>query len=450
MRVSLERLVSHPGRVVSAAYMVGWLLGTILLLLPVCTAPGNHTGWWQASFTAMSALCITGLNVVDPGTHWSHAGQVVILSLIQMGGFGIMTMTSLILFRIAGRVSHTTARVAQAETRAQLTGIGRMPWRILRLTLLIEGTVAVLLTGRFLLLGMQWDQALYRGVFHAISAFNNAGFSLWPDNMIGFNADPWVMLPICAAIVLGGLGFPVHLELLRRWRGLRAGARRRPSVHLQLTLIGTAVLLLAGFCTFALFEWNNPGTLGPQSLTGKLLGCLGGAVFPRTAGFNSIDYGAINDATIAVNYGLMMIGGGSAGTAGGLKIATVAVLLLAVATEVAGEQKTVFRGRKISSALTRQALAVTVLGTAAVFVAILALASIEPAPLHVVTFEAISAFATVGLSMNLTPTLQPASLGVVEALMFLGRVGPVSVAAALAMHRHPRRYQLPQEDPLVG
>lgn len=398
----------------------------------------------------MSALCITGLNVVDPGSHWTHFGQLVILALIQVGGFGIMTMTSLILFRIAGRVSHTSARVAQTETRSQMQGIGRMPWRILRLTLVIEAAIALVLTARFLTLGMDWGMASYRGVFHAISAFNNAGFSLWPDNLISFNSDPWAMLPICVGIILGGLGFPVHLELLRRLRGRPTRARRRPSVHLQLTVIGTGILLLAGFCTFALFEWNNPGTLGPQSLTGKLLGCLGGTVFPRTAGFNSIDYGAINDSTVAVNYGLMMIGGGSAGTAGGLKVATVAVLLLAVATEVSGEQKTVFRGRKISSALTRQALAVTVLGTAAVFVAILVLASVEPAPLHVVTFEAISAFGTVGLSMNLTPTLQPVSLAVVEALMFLGRVGPVSAAAALALHRRPRRYQLPQEDPLVG
>lgn len=433
---------------VPTVYLLGWLLGTLLLWLPASSAPGQQTNWWQAGFTAMSALCITGLAVVDTATHWSLFGQVVILALIQVGGFGIMTLTSMLLFRVVHRVNHRTARLAQSEIRAGVAGIERIPARILAVTVAVEAAVMVVLVARFLSLGQSPASALYRGLFHAVSAFNNAGFALYSDNLVGFNADPFIMLPICAAVVTGGIGFPVYLEVINRRRGLGTG--RSASVHLRVTLLGTLALLAVGFVSFCVFEWGNPGTLGGQSLGGKLLGALGGTVFPRTAGFNSVDYGQASQATIAVNYALMMIGGGSAGTAGGLKVGTVAVLLLAVSTEIAGESKTVFRGRKISSAATRQALSVTVLGIGTVFAAVLALASMERAPLHALIFEAISAFGTVGLSMNLTPTLGHGSWAVLMALMFVGRVGPVTVATALALHDRPRRYERPQEDPLVG
>lgn len=441
-------LLDRPGRLVPTAYLAGWLAGTGLLLLPAASVEGRHTGWWEASFTSMSALCITGLAVVDTATHWSHFGQVVILGLVQLGGFGIMTLTSMLLFRVVRRVKHRTARLAQAETRSTIVGVRQIPGRILAMTLLAEGVVMVLLTGRFLNLGVPWPSALWRGLFHSVSAFNNAGFALYSDNLMGFTSDPFVMLPVCAAIVAGGLGFPVYLELLGRHRGL--SARRRPSVHLQLTVLTTVVLLVVGYLTFVVFEWTNPATLGNQTMSGKLLGALGGAVFPRTAGFNSIDYSQVSDATVAVNFGLMMIGGGAAGTAGGLKVTTVAVLVLAVATEIFGEQKTIFMGRKISSATTRQALAVVTLGTGIVFTAVLALAAREDQPLHALTFEAISAFGTVGLSMNLTPLLHHSSWAVLTALMFLGRVGPATVATALALHDRPRRYEVPEENPLVG
>ncbi len=178
------------------------------------------------------------------------------------------------------------------------------------------------------------------------------------------------------------------------------------SVHLRLTLYGTVILLVLGFATFAAFEWTNPATLGGRGSDGEVPGCAG-SVFPRTAGFNSVDYALVTDETLAVDFGLMMIGGGSGGTAGGLKVTTVAVLLLAVITEVRGHEKTVLGSRKISSAVSRQALAVVVLGTAAVFVGILAISAVSDAPLREDTFEAISAFGTVGQSMNLTPTLPP-------------------------------------------
>lgn len=438
----------HPARVAPGAYVLGWLVGSLVLMLPVASEDGTWTGWWEASFTSMSALCITGLAVVDTPTHWSFFGEAAILVLIHVGGFGIMMLASLILFRVSGRPRVSDLLIAGTEARTRgFEGLRGMPARILAMMLVSEAVIAVVLAVRFRSYTDDWGTAVWQGVFHAVSSYNNAGFSLYSSNLIGFNDDPWIMLPICVAIMAGGLGFPVYLELLSRRRGTR---RRFWSVHLRLTLIGTAMLLVAGFVTFAAFEWANPATLGAQPWSGKVLGAIGGTVFPRTAGFNSIDYALATDQTLAVNYGLMMIGGGSGGTAGGLKITTVAVLILGVLTEVAGEEKTLFAHRKISSAVQRQALAVVVLSVAAVFTGILLVSSVSHAPLREVTFEVISAFGTVGLSMNLTPTLPHEAWAVLMALMYLGRVGPVSVAAALALRQQHRRYYLPKEDPFVG
>ncbi|WP_196716614.1 TrkH family potassium uptake protein [Actinomyces trachealis] len=440
-------LMLHPARVVPTAYLIGWILGTVLLRLPWC-ATNQDTTWWQAAFTSMSALCITGLAVVDTASHWSHLGQAVILLLIQVGGFGIMTLTSMVVFTVTRRVSPTVARIAKEETRSGLKDFRRLPARILFFSLACEGILALALTLRFMRRGMPSETATYHGVFHSISAFNNAGFALYPDNLVGFNQDPWIMVPIGMAIVVGGIGFPVWIELTDRWRG--HVRRRLLSVHLRMTLWAYAALLLAGFLAVCLFEWSNPYTLGDQPLSGKLLGAFGGTVFPRTAGFNSIDYGEVTAPTLLVTDVLMMIGGGTAGTAGGLKVTTVAVLLLTVFAEIRGEEVTIVGGRRLSNECVRSALAVAVLGTTVVFTAVLVMAAHEPFALDHLVFEAISAFGTVGLSTGLTARVSHLSWGVLMVLMYLGRVGPVSAAAALAMRARLRRFEYPPEDPLVG
>lgn len=382
----------------------------------------------------MSDLCVTGLVIVDTPTHWTLFGQLVILTLIQLGGFGIMTLATLVLVGLrGGRLSLAHRLVAQGETKTRSLGETRsLPIRIGTTMLLVEGVVAVALTVGFRPHVPDWTTASWYGVFHAISAFNNAGFGLHSANLMPFNAVPGIMVPICLAIVLGGIGFPVYVELFqRRGRRLRRFAlrhglvgpdgfakrwargdtsgRRPLSVHSVLTLWGTFALLVVGFATFAVWEWANPATLGAASWDGKLLGALGGAVFPRTAGFNSIDYGQAAQHTIFVNYVLMFVGGGSAGTAGGVKIATVAILAAAVWTELRGEQSTLLLNRRVSSAAQRQALAFFFLAALIVIGATLAILSLTDAPLRVVLFEVISAFGTVGLSMGLTPTLPPAA-----------------------------------------
>lgn len=448
VRDVLRRVLTHPARIVPLVYALGWLLGTVLLRLPVSSGAGQQQGWWESAFTAMSALCITGLAVVDTAAGWSHAGQGVILGLVQVGGFGIMTLTSLVLFRVLGASSHLAALMAQAETRSGHRGISRIPVRILVMSLATEGVLTVLLTLRYLVLGLAPGSALYHGFFHAVSAFNNAGFSLYDDGLTRFNTDPWIMVPICAGIVVGGLGFPVFLELLDHVRG--TAVRRLWSVHTHLTVRGTLLLLVIGYVTFALFEWTNPSTLGDQPWSGRLLGALGGTVFPRTVGFNSIDYSLASEPTILVTSGLMMIGGGSAGTAGGIKIATAAVLLVNVLSEVSGEPDSIIARRRLSFSVTRQALAVTVLAFGSVLGAVLIMSTVESATLEALGFEAVSAFSNTGLSMNLTPHLSHESWAVLMGLMFLGRVGPVSAVAALTLRARNRLFTYPQEDPLVG
>lgn len=446
--VSPVRMSRRTARIIPLAYVGATGVGTGLLMLPMATAPGERTGLITAAFHAVSALCITGLATVDTGTHWTRFGHVVLMVLIQLGGLGIVTLATMLALVIAGKVGLSGTLVASSELHADRMGeVWKLPRRIALAMLAIEAALALVLTLRFQTYLANWPEAIWYGSFHAVSAFNNAGFSLFGDSLSSFINDPWLTFPICAAIVLGGLGFPVVFELTRR------GRMRRPShwsIHTRMTVWGTVVLLAAGISLFALFEWNNPATLGPLPVGGKLLGALGGGVFPRTAGFNSIDYAQASEHTIALNYLLMFIGGGSAGTAGGIKVGTFVILFAAIRAEIIGEPQTVMAHRSIPFATIRQALTVILLGFTAVSVATALLLFDTRFTLAEVLFECISAFGTVGLSLGLTPQLPAESLVVLMVLMFLGRVGTISVAAALSVHQRHRRYRLPEERPIVG
>lgn len=446
--MAVLRQANNPARVIAVAYLAATIIGTLLLMLPAATNPGQETDLLTASFHAVSALCITGLSTVDTPKHWSFFGQAVILALIQLGGFGIVALATTLAAVVTGRIGLSSSVAAGSEMHARSVGDAwRLPRKIAVGMLASELVIAVLLTLRFRSYTDNWAEATWSGVFHAVSSFNNAGFSLYSTNLMGFVDDPFIILPICVAIVAGGLGFPVYFELWsrRRWR--------RPSgwsVHARITVWGTITLLLAGTALFALFEWNNPATLGELSIGGKILGSLGGGVFPRTAGFNSIDYAVVSEQSIALNYLLMFIGGGSAGTAGGIKVGTFFILFAAIRAEIAGETQTTLAHRSIAHETLRQALTVVLLGVTAVGVAAAILLFDTRFTLSEVLFECISAFGTVGLTMNLTARLPPESLIVLMVLMFLGRVGTISVAAALAKRHKHRRYRLPEERPLVG
>ncbi len=441
----LRHGLRHPARLIPLAFLATIVLGTVLLMLPVSHAEGVSPHWLTSLFTATSAVCVTGLAVVDTPTHWSTFGQVVILGLFQLGGFGMMTGATLLSLLVAGRLGLNTRLMAQAETRSLGLGsvVGLLKLVVL-VTVGIELLVALLLALRLHLgHGESWGMALWHGVFHAVSAFNNAGFSTWSDSLSRFVADPLFLLPIMLAIVLGGLGFPVLHELKRQplqWH--------RWSVHTRITLLGTAILLPAGALLIGLYEWDN--TLAPLSGPAKVLAATFASVSARTAGFNSVDIGAMNEETLAVHYVLMFIGGGSAGTAGGIKVTTFLLLGFVVWAEIRGSRDTIAFNRRISPETQRQALTILLLGISVVTVATLLLESVTDLPLNVVVFEAISAFATVGLSTGITGDLPASGQLILIVLMYVGRVGTVTVATAFALRRHHLSFRYPEERPIVG
>ena len=441
--------VRHPARIVPAAFLLAILVGTVLLSLPAATPGPERPPLLTAAFTSVSAVCVTGLTVTDTATYWSPFGQVVILALIQVGGFGLMTLATLLWLLVGARLKLSSSLVAQTESHTVNIGDVRDLVRRVAVTVLVfEAVIAVALTLRFRLgYDDSWGKAVWYGVFHSISAFNNAGFSLFRDNLTGFVSDAWIIFPVCVAVIAGGIGFPVLFEVKRRGRTARSW-----SVHTRLTVYGTAALLVVGTAAFLSLEWSNPGTLGPLSLWGKMVAGVTGGVMPRTAGFNTVDYAHITPETMAVQYVLMFIGGGSAGTAGGIKITTFLVLGYAVWSEVRGEHDTNVAHRRISDSTIRQALTVALLGMALITVGTIFILLRTAYPLDVVTFEVISAFATVGLSTGITPNLPPSADLTLMILMFVGRVGSVTVGTALALRSGRRhiRYRLPEERPLVG
>ncbi|WP_437109533.1 TrkH family potassium uptake protein [Streptomyces sp. enrichment culture] len=448
----MSALTAHPARSVVVAFAFAVLAGALLLSLPVASEDGSAPGLVTALFTATSAVCVTGLAVVDTGTYWSGFGEGVILALIQVGGFGIMTMASLLALLISGRLRLRMQLTAQAETRS--LGIGdvrRVLLGVAGTTLLVEVTVAALLALRFRYgYGESIGRAVYLGWFHAVSAFNNAGFGLHADSVTRYAGDAWVLLPIAAAVILGGMGFPVLLELLRHRHRKRTTGRRNWTLHTKLTLITSAVLLAVGTVLTCALEWNNPDTLGSHATPEKILGGFFHSAMTRTAGFNAIDIGALEASTLLMTCALMFIGGGSAGTAGGIKVTTFAVLLVAIIAEVRGEPHSVVLGRRLAPHVLRQALTVALLGMGLVMGSTLLLLSLVDEDLAPVLFEVVSAFATVGLSTGITADLPGAGQLLLIGLMFVGRLGPITLVSALALRERTRRYELPEERPIIG
>ncbi|UGY91503.1 TrkH family potassium uptake protein [Streptomyces gobiensis] len=450
MRHSVIR--THPARLVVLGFATVILIGTTLLALPVSAAHGEVTGLVTALFTATSAVCVTGLVVVDTGVYWSTFGEWVVLGLIQVGGFGIMTMASLLALLISGKLRLRMTVTAQTETKS--LGIGdvrRVLLGVAGTTLIVELSTAVILSLRFRFgYDMPIAESLRQGVFHAISAFNNAGFSLYRDSLTRFQTDPWVTLPIAIAVILGGLGFPVLLEVLRHRYRRKTTGRQNWSLHTKLTLITTGILLAVGALLTGLLEWTNPSTLAGMDTSGKLLNSFFHSMTSRTAGFNTIDTGSMADSSLLTTSILMFIGGGSAGTAGGIKVTTFAVLAAAILAEVRGEPHSGILNRRLAPHVLRQALTVALLGVGLVMVATVALLTVVELPFEVVLFEAVSAFGTVGLSAGATGELGPVGELIIILLMFIGRLGPVTLVSALALRERTRRYQLPEERPVIG
>jgi trk system potassium uptake protein len=436
----------HPAQLIVFAFAAGILAGTALLMLPFATPEAGRASFSTALFTSTSALCVTGLIVVDTPVYWSQFGQVVILGLIQVGGIGIMTLASLLALIVARRLGLRTRLLAQAETAApELRDVRHLVRGVVLLSFLFEAVAATVLALRFWTsYDMSLGSAVYRGVFHAVSAFNNAGFALWSDSLAGFVSDGWISVTVALTIVAGGLGFPVWLELWRR--GFRP---RGWTLHTKLTVGVTAGLVVLGFAAVTAFEWSSAATAG-LGADGKLLAGFFQGVTPRTAGFNTLDYGALTEETLFVTDLLMFIGAGSASTGGGIKVTTFALLVLMVWSEVRGDPHVSIFGRRVPAHAQRQAFSVAFIAAAAIALGTLVLMADSPHPFRAVLFEAISAFGTVGLSTGITADLNDLGRAVLVALMFLGRTGPYTLAVALALRERRRLYRFPEERPLIG
>jgi potassium uptake TrkH family protein len=447
--VVIRRLVGaslSPAQLVVAAFVLLILIGTVLLRLPIAIDPGQpNPGWGNALFMSTSASTVTGLGTVDI-TVYSLFGELVLLGLIQVGGFGIMTIGSVLALVIVRHLGLRQRMLAQAEIGA--VDMGELRFLILaiaKITLGVEGTIAAIV---FLPM-LRTDEsgvveAAYSAVFHAVSGFNNAGISLYSDSLTRFVANPFVVFPISAAFIIGGLGFPILVEFRKRV------PPRRWSLHTRITLMGTLVLLVLGPVTVLLFEWDNPATLGPFDFWDKFQAAWFQGVSPRTAGFNTIDIGALHEPTQLVMTVLMFIGAGPASTSGGIKVTTFAVLFFVMWSEVRGENDINAFRRRLPVHVVRQALTVALLSVAVVFGTAMALTALAEFDFTQTIFEAASAFGTVGLSTGITPSLPGSGQMLLVLVMLAGRVGPVTFVTALAFRQSSRAYRFAEERPIIG
>lgn len=442
----VRAIQDSPERVLALGFAAAIAVGTALLLIPAATAPGRRTDFLTALFTATSATCVTGLVVVDTATHWTWFGHLVIALLIQVGGLGIMTMSTFFALLLGKRITLRERLVVQ-EALGQLTlaGVVRLVRLVLLATVICEGLGT-------LLLFVQWagrypaPRALALAAFHSVSAFNNAGFDLFSVSLQPFVEDAGVVLVIAALIVLGGLGFVVLAELCSFRRG-----HWRPSLHTFVVLRVTGLLIVGGMLFILAVEWNNPLTLGPLSLKGKLLAALFQSITPRTAGFNVVPMAGLRVATLVLTVVLMFIGASPGGTGGGIKTTTFASLVLAVWAAVRGDAEITVHERRLPWSVVQKALAITFISLTLVIGVSMVLSLTEGGEYLPLLFETTSAFGTVGLSMGVTPDLSVVGRVLIICTMFTGRVGPLTLAMALARRaRGPAHVHFVEERVAVG
>lgn len=450
-----QRLRRYPTRLLVGAFAAAILAGALLLTLPVSSA-GARIGVLDALFTATSAVCVTGLTVRDIGREFSTFGHVVILALIQLGGLGITTLSTAVFLVFGQRASLSTHDMVESSFRARPAGrLEPLLVQVFVSTLVIEAVGAVVLLpaelGRLPPL-----EAVWTAFFHAVSAFCNAGFSLRSDSLIGDRANAAVILPISGLIILGGLGFGVLTEVGESLRARLGGRRaKRLSLHARLALATTGVLLFTGTVGFWTFESGN--LVRDTTVESQILTSVFASVTPRTAGFNSIDYAEATTATIFLTVVLMTIGGCPGSTAGGIKTTTLAVLFATARARLRGRRWASLYGRGVSEMAVDKAIGVVALAMVLVVGGALLLSAIELRhAAHVQTpgrsvgllFEVVSALGTVGLTTGITPTLAPAGKVLIIVLMFVGRLGPLTVAMAIA-RREPRPAVRLAEEPIM-
>jgi len=440
-------ILSNPFRLLPISFGAMITIGTLLLMLPMSTASGRKTGFLDALFTATSAVCVTGLAVVDTASHWSGFGQGVILLMIQLGGLGIVTVVSVAIMLVSDRIGLSHTRILAADVGTDTYGsLAVLVRNIVLTTLAFEALFASMLTARFVIAhDYEPGTAVLHGIFHSISAWNNAGFALYSDNFVGFAQDWFVNIVLCLAVILGGIGFPVLRTLAVHRLDWRAW-----SVHSKLMVAATSILLVLGTALFLVLEWSNPETLGALPEASRPHSAFFHSVQTRTAGFNSVDVAALNEESLVVSTILMFIGGGSASTAGGIKVTTFALLAFVIWAEIRGDRDVNVFKRRISEGVQRQALTVALVGVGVLAASTLLLMGLGESGLAASAFEAVSALSTVGLSTGLTVEEGAPARVLLAALMFVGRIGPVVLVAAITLRSRPNLFRYPTDRPLIG
>ncbi|PFP27577.1 Ktr system potassium transporter B [Bacillus sp. AFS073361] len=452
-RVNIVKLIKrkgnlvrlHPAQILVIGFGCLILLGTLLFMLPIATyEEGRGLSFIDALFEATSAVCVTGLAVVDTGTTFTLFGEIVLLCLVQIGGWGFMT-TGILLFIILGKKIGLKERLLLQDSLNvfSLSGVVNLVKRIIIITFIVELIGAITLAIRWSF-DMPLRKAIYYGIFHSISAFNNAGFGLEPDNLSKWVSDPTVNIMITLLFITGGIGFTVILDLFHK------RSFRKLSLHSKVALFMTLLLNIVGTLIILLSEYNNSGTIGKLSFDDKLWASYFQGVVTRTAGFNTIDIGAMNLSSLVFMMGLMFIGASPGSTGGGIKVTTFAIIILAFWAVVTNRDEVNIFKRRLPWELVNKSLSIVVAGMFFIFLIFFLLTFTEKADMSKLLFETISAFGTVGLSANFTPDLSPFGRVLISIMMFIGRLGPLTMAFALLNTRKDAKVRYAEEKILIG
>nr|WP_308128812.1 TrkH family potassium uptake protein [Bacillus sp. sid0103] len=435
----------HPAQILVLGFGSLILLGTLLFMLPIATyEKGRGLSFIDALFEATSAVCVTGLAVVDTGTTFTLFGEIVLLCLIQIGGWGFMT-TGIFMFIILGKKIGLKERLLLQDSLNvfSLSGVVNLVKKIILITFIVELIGATILAIRWSF-EMPLEKAIYYGIFHSISAFNNAGFGLEPDNLSKWVGDPTVNIMVTLLFITGGIGFTVILDLFHK-RSLR-----KLSLHSKVALLMTLILNIVGPIIILISEYSNPATMGNLPLEDKLWASYFQGVVTRTAGFNTIDIGSMNLSSLVIMMALMFIGASPGSTGGGIKVTTFAIIILAFWAVVTNRDDLNIFKRRISWELVNKSLSIVVAGIFFIFLIFFLLTFTEKADMSKLLFETISAFGTVGLSANFSPELSPFGRILITIMMFIGRLGPLTMAFALLNTRKEAKVRYAEEKILIG
>lgn len=454
---------SSPSRFALVSFTFVILIFTALLSLPAATKTGEITPLADAFFTAVSTICVTGLSTVNMATHWSLFGDIVILVGLQIGGIGVLTFASMLGLIVSRRLGLRQRLLAASDTNplrthkgaseSQAVGLGDMGgllFSVAASVIVIELVLTLLIVPKLLATGHGLVSSFWNGFYFAVSSFTNTGFVPLPEGMEPFATDPYFLTVLALGVFLGSVGFPVIFALYRYAVGKGWRAHSRLPIHTKITLSTTAILIVFGALVIAVLEWNNAGTLGEQTGWQRVMTASYTSVMTRSGGLATIDVGEMHGSTLLFMDMLMFVGGGSASTAGGIKVTTLAVLFFAAFAEARGYKDMQAFDRRIPTEVLRVAVSVVLWGSTIVATASILILHITDAPLDKVLFDVISAFGTCGLSTGLTEALPDAGKYILAATMWAGRVGTVTLAAALASSSRTRLFRYPEERPIVG